>query len=106
MCWLSISLVVQGCIQKYATDYDETFGPVGITSSIDSIICAVWSEVDVTTAFLNGNLKEEVYTQMPKCSPWYSPQRNGIYSQQVTPAYTCKYIMDAGEKMYYTLESM
>ena len=60
-------LVVQGFSQKYGDDYDETFCPVVRLESLRALMAlAVQNglklhQVDVTTAFLNGELEEEVY---------------------------------------------
>ena len=65
-------LVAQGFSQKAGQDYDETFTPVIQFESIRSIIAmAVQNEMmlhqmDVTSAFLNGDLEEEVYMTQPE----------------------------------------
>ena len=65
-------LVAQGFTQKYGTDYDETFCPVVRMESLRALIALSVQfdlqlhQVDVTTAFLNGELEEEVYMQQPK----------------------------------------
>ena len=65
-------LVAQGCSQKYGQDYDETFLPVVRFESIRIVIAlAVQFELklhqmDVTTAFLNGELKEDLYMKQPE----------------------------------------
>ena len=65
-------LVAQGFSQKYGDDYDETFSPVVRSESIRSLIAVaakknlVLHQMDVTTAFLNGNLEEEVYMKQPE----------------------------------------
>jgi hypothetical protein len=67
-------LVAQGFSQKYGTDYDETFCPVVRLESFRTIVAlAVQNglilhqlEVDVTTAFLNGELEEVVYMRQPQ----------------------------------------
>ena len=65
-------LVVKGYRQKQGVDYDETFCPVAMLKSIrillDIIIhydYEIW-QMHVNTAFLNGNLTEEVYMTQPK----------------------------------------
>ena len=64
-------LVAQGCSQKYGTDYDETFCPVVRAESVRSVIALaaqkklMLHQMDVTTAFLNGELDEEVYIKQP-----------------------------------------
>ena len=65
-------LVAQGYTQKLGTDYDETFCPVVRMESLRALIALSVQfglqlhQVDVTTAFLNGELEEEVYMQQPK----------------------------------------
>ena len=65
-------LVAQGFSQKAGQDYDETFSPVIWFESIRSIIAmAVLNEMmlhqmDVISAFLNGDLEEEVYMTQPE----------------------------------------
>ena len=64
-------LVAKGYAQKYGIDYDETFSPVVRFSSIRSLLAfAVQNnmlihQMDVVTAFLNGELDEEIYMQQP-----------------------------------------
>ena len=65
-------LVAQDFWQKYGDDYDETFCPVVRLESLRTLITLAVQlglklhQVDVTTAFLNGELEEEVYMQQPK----------------------------------------
>ena len=65
-------LVAQGYTQKFGTDYDETFCPVVRMESLRALLALSVQfglqlhQVDVTTAFLNGELEEEVYMQQPK----------------------------------------
>ena len=64
-------LVVQGYSQKYGLDYDETFSPVVRTESVRTVIVLaknnlLLQQMDVTTAFLNGILEEEVYMKQPE----------------------------------------
>ncbi len=64
-------LVAQGYSQKYGIDYDETFSPVARYSSIRTLLAFAIEmgmqihQMDVVTAFLNGDLKEEIYMQQP-----------------------------------------
>jgi len=64
-------LVAKGYAQMYGIDYDETFAPVVRFSSIRTLLAfAVQNsllihQMDVVTAFLNGNLSEEIYMQQP-----------------------------------------
>ena len=62
-------LVAQGFTQKYRADFDETFCPV-VRQELLRLLMAlsvqhglVLHKVDVTTAFLNGTIDEEVYIQ-------------------------------------------
>ena len=64
-------LVAQGYSQKIGTDYDETFCPVVRLESLQTIVALAAQnhlklhQIDVTTAFLNGELQEEVYMKQP-----------------------------------------
>ena len=65
-------LVAQGFTQQYGTDFDETFCPVIRQESLRLLMALSVKhglslhQVDVTTAFLNGTLEDEVYMQQPK----------------------------------------
>ena len=65
-------LVAQGYTQKYGADYDETFCPVVRQESLRVLIALSVKhglklhQVDVTTAFLNGTLEEEVFMKQPE----------------------------------------
>ncbi|TQD95783.1 hypothetical protein C1H46_018622 [Malus baccata] len=65
-------LVVKGFGQKKEVDFDEIFSPVVKMTSIRVILCMVASmdleleQLDVKTAFLHGNLEEEIYMEQPK----------------------------------------
>ena len=60
-------LVVKGFRQVQGIDYDKTFSPVAMLKSIRIILAIaayfdyeIW-QMDVKTAFLNGNLDEDMY---------------------------------------------
>ena len=60
-------LVAKGFRQVQGVDYDETFSPVAMLKSVRIILAIaayfdyeIW-KMDVKTAFLNGNLTEDVY---------------------------------------------
>ena len=65
-------LVAKGYQQHQGIDYDETFSPVAMTKSIQIllVIAAHYDyeicNMDVKTAFLNGNMTEELYMTQPE----------------------------------------
>ena len=65
-------LVTQGYSQRYGGDYDEMFSPVVRFESIQTVIALSIQmgfklhQIDVTSAFLNGELKDEVYMKHPE----------------------------------------
>ena len=65
-------LVVKGFSQKKGIDFDEIFSPVVKMSSIRVILGLVASlnleleQLDVKTAFLHGELEEEIYMEQPE----------------------------------------
>lgn len=65
-------LVAKGYRQKQGIDYDETYSPVAMLKSIRMLLAIaahydyeIW-QMDVKTAFLNGNLLEDVYMIQPE----------------------------------------
>ena len=65
-------LVAKGFTKKEGIDYKETFSPISKKDSFCIIMALVvyfdleLQQMDVKTAFLNGNLKEEVYMKQPE----------------------------------------
>jgi len=65
-------LVANGYSQKQGIDYDNTFAPVAKLNTIRVLIALTtkhnWKihQLDVKFAFLNGDLKEEVYLVQPE----------------------------------------
>lgn len=63
--------VAKGFTQTYEIDYQKTFAPVAKMNSIRVLLSLVvnlnWSlqQVDVKKAFLDGELKEEVFMDLP-----------------------------------------
>jgi len=65
-------LVAKGFKQIHGIDYDETYSPVVMLKSIRILLAVaafhdyeIW-QMDVKTAFLNGNLQEDVYMTQPE----------------------------------------
>jgi len=65
-------LVAKGYVQKHGVDYDEVFAPVARIDTVKLILALAanrgWKvhHLDVKTAFLNGDLEEEVYVSQPE----------------------------------------
>ena len=65
-------LVAKGFTQKQGIDYFDTYAPVGriamirLLLSLTFIYNLVIHQMDVKTAFLNGELEEEVYMEQPE----------------------------------------
>ncbi|GJW91070.1 retrovirus-related pol polyprotein from transposon TNT 1-94 [Tanacetum coccineum] len=64
-------LVARGYLQEEGIDFEESFAPVARLEAIriflafDAHMNMVVYQMDVKTAFLNGNLREEVYVSQP-----------------------------------------
>ena len=68
-------LVAKGFRQVQGVDYDDTFSPVAMLKYVWIILAIaayfdyeIW-QMDVKTAFLNGNLTENVYMMQPEGQP-------------------------------------
>lgn len=65
-------LVAQGFSQKYGIDYDEVFAPVARSATFRILLSMagkcqlIVRQFDVKTAFLNGDIQEEIYMRQPK----------------------------------------
>ena len=65
-------LVVKGFAQKEGIDFNEIFSPVVKMNSIRAVLSIVavqdWhlEQMDVKTAFLHGDLEEEIYMEQPE----------------------------------------
>jgi hypothetical protein len=66
-----VRLVARCFTQEYGVDYEETFALVARLTSVHALLAVAasrhWSlcQMDVKNAFLNGDLTEEVYIQLP-----------------------------------------
>jgi hypothetical protein len=64
-------LVARGFLQREGIDFDDAFAPVAWMESMRLLLALAAQEVwrvhhiDVKSAFLNGDLKEEVYVHQP-----------------------------------------
>ena len=62
-------LVARGFVQQEGIDYEDAFAPVARMESVRVLLALAAQEgwrvhhMDVKSAFLNGNIKEEVYVQ-------------------------------------------
>ena len=65
-------LVAKGFGQIYGTDYTESFAPLAKLSSGRALLAVALHEknqihqMDVKTAFLNGNMEEEIFVEQPE----------------------------------------
>ena len=65
-------LVAKGCSQRYGIDYMETYSPVVRHTSIRFLMALAIKnkykihQMDVVTAYLQGDLEEEIYMQQPE----------------------------------------
>ena len=78
-------VVAKGFSQVYGLDYSEVFSPVCRYAGIRSLLAYAnihdleIHQMDVTTAFLNGELDHEIYMEQPKG-----------FIDEIHPDYVCK----------------
>lgn len=65
-------LVAHGFNQLYKLDYDGTFAPVARISTFRCLLAfanqykLLVNQIDLKTAFLNGELKEDIFMKVPE----------------------------------------
>ena len=71
ICTYKARLVAQGFSQKYGEDYDEVFAPVARSATFRILMSVAGvnnyhvKQFDIKTAFLNGDIEEEIYMKQP-----------------------------------------
>lgn len=96
-------LVAKGFSQKSGIDYSETFSPVVRYDSVRTVLSLAAihnmeiTQFDVKTAFLNGNLAEDIYMRMPEgvqCEDGYVCHlRKSLYGlKQASRAWNSKFV--------------
>lgn len=78
-------LVALGCKQKYGEDYTDTFAPVAKMTTVRVVLAVAamldWhaEHMDVSNAFLHGDLEEIVYMKLP---PGYTGMGSRTYKNK------------------------
>ena len=82
-------LVAKGFTQKEGIDYKETFSPVSSKDSLRIMMALVahfdleLHQMDVKTAFLNGNIEETIYNAETKKLCVRRPKVYGLQTQEI-----------------------
>lgn len=68
-------LVILGCHQQPGIDFAETFAPVAKLTTVRTLLAVaaienwITCQMDVSNAFLHGDLQEDVYIKLPLATP-------------------------------------
>ncbi|KAL1188263.1 Retrovirus-related Pol polyprotein from transposon RE2 [Cardamine amara subsp. amara] len=71
----------QGIYTKDGVDYVDTFSPIAKMTTVKTLLSVAaakeWGihQLEISNAFLNGDLKEEIYMKLP---PGYSMKKGGV----------------------------
>ncbi len=99
-------LVALGCRQLYGVDYFETFAPVVKFSTIRLLLALAATmdleceQMDVVTAFLNGDLDENIYMEIPEGLK--SPGNEGMVCKLLKSLYGLKQLLANGTLKFTT----
>lgn len=102
-------LVAQGFSQRPGWDFDETFAPTVRLSVIRAILAIVAVEdlecdsLDITTAYLNATLDEEIYMKPPEGFEQYTKDGHLLYCLLLKALYGLK---QGGRQWYLKFSSV
>uniref|UniRef100_A0A2N9H509 Reverse transcriptase Ty1/copia-type domain-containing protein n=1 Tax=Fagus sylvatica TaxID=28930 RepID=A0A2N9H509_FAGSY len=108
-------LVAKGFRQREGIDYFDTYAPVARITSIPVLIALasiyklVVHQMDIKTAFLNGNLDEEVYMDQPEGFVLPGNERkvsNGFKHNGADKCVYSKFTVEYGVIVYLYLDDM
>jgi len=108
-------LVIRGCEQEQGINYEETFSPVISTSALRSLfaIAAIKNykiiTFDIKTAFLYGNIEEDVYMYPPEgynCKGKVFKLKKALYGlKQASLSWNIRFTDFLKEKNFISLKS-
>jgi transposase InsO family protein len=102
-------MVAQGFSQRPGWDYVESFAPTIRLSVVRALFALVAADdlecdsIDITTAFLNGDLEEEIYMKPPEGYEQYSKDGQLLYCLLLKALYGLK---QGGHQWYLKLSSV
>lgn len=99
-------IVAQGYSQQYGVDFFDTFAPVAKITSLRLLIALAaifdWEleNMDVDTAYLNADVEEVIYIELPEGCEEYDKNGEKLVGRLVKSIYGLK---QAGRNWYHTL---